>query len=143
MSVAVAAIVIADLLVIGFCVVYLSRAARTLSHRWQEQRIALETVRGSLERLVGDADARAQEFERLLASREKQLRTLLYQLAEEEERLRGSAPARPGGDLERGVRRLQERGLGPMEVARELDADPAQVRLLFELGRDAGRKAEA
>jgi hypothetical protein len=135
MIVATAAIVLADLVVIGFCVVYLARAERALARRWLAQRGALEDARSGLAHLVAEAEERAREFERLLGVREKQLRDLLYRLAEEEERVRQAARAEPVGDA--GVRgeveRLAASGMEPIEVARALDLDPAAVRLMFEL----------
>ena len=135
MILAATAIVLADLIVIGFCVVYLSRAERALARRWLAQRDALEDVRGGLGRLVAEAEERAKEFERLLGVREKQLRDLLYRLAEEEERVRRAMQPEAAGDPVRSeVERLAASGMGPVEVARALKLDPAAVRLMFELG---------
>jgi len=134
MAFATVAIVLADLIVIGFCVIYLSRAERAIARRWLEQRDALEDVRSGLGRLVAEAEERAKEFERLLGLREKQLRDLLYRLAEEEERVRRATRAEPTGDTVRSeVDRLAASGMGPVEVARALNLDPAAVRLMFEL----------
>ena len=147
MGVAVATVVLADLLVIGFCVFYLSRAGRVMDQRWQQQRDALDMVRGSLERLVGEADERAREFEQVLGARETQLRKLLHELAQEEERVHGARRTEGGPPTFQGlaqeVDRLAGAGLGPLEVARKLNADPAQVRLIFDLQKKgaAGQKS--
>jgi hypothetical protein len=146
MGIAVAVIVVADLLVIGFCVLYLTRAGERLTRHWTRQREALESVRGALERLVGEAEARAREFEQLLGVREKHLRTLLRELAEGEERVRRAREGRAGGPPPRttiaeDARRLAATGLGAMEVARTLAADPAEVRLVLELEGQAARAA--
>ena len=138
MGVAVAVIVLADLLVIGVCVLYLTRAGETFERRWVQQRETLESVRGALAQLIGEADVRAQEFERVPGAREKHLRQLLYELAGEEKRLRraqpgATAPEPPPAAIAEEVRRLAATGLGAVEVARRLDADPAEVRLMLEL----------
>lgn len=137
MTLAVTAILLADLMVIGFCVYYLSQAGRTLDQRWQSQRDALDAVRRGLERLVGEAEERAREFGDLLGVREKRLRDLLYKLAEEEERLRRAngvqAEIGHAENFAEVVARLAAAGLGPVEIARQLKADPAQVRLMVDL----------
>jgi hypothetical protein len=144
MSYAVAAVVLADLAVIGVCVFYLSRAGQALDERWEKQRHALEGVRGALERLVAEADRRAHDFAQLLGTREQDLRGLLHRLAEQEERVRSSSgievssPAGPG--LANEVSRLTAAGLGPVDVARELKVDPAQVRLMLDLYGEAKAK---
>jgi hypothetical protein len=145
MFTAVLVIVLADLFVIGFCVVFFARAGQALERRAADQRDALERVRGALESLVREAEARAREFEQLLGVREKHLRALLQRLAEEEERLRDASPtppaspavtmARPGGVRVGDAKRLAEAGLGPVDVARTLGADPAEVRLVLDLER--------
>lgn len=138
MGLAVTVIVLADLLVIGFCVLYLARAGRTLERHWSQQRQALENVRGALEGLLGEADTRAREFEQLLGVREKHLRTLLCELAEEESRVRrahqrGAAGTATRTTLAEDARRLTATGLSVVEVARRLETDPAEVRLALEL----------
>jgi len=134
MTLAIVTIVLADLIVIGFCVVYLSRAERAVARRWLAQRDALEDARAGLGRLVAEAEERAKEFERLLGLREKQLRDLIYRLAEEEERVRRVMRAEPSADAVRHeIDRLASGGMGPVEVARALNLDPAAVRLMFEL----------
>jgi hypothetical protein len=134
MALAITTIVLADLIVIGFCVVYLARAEGAVARRWLAQRDALEEARAGLGRLVAEAEERAKEFERLLGLREKQLRDLLYRLAEEEERVRRATRTEPAGDgVRREVDRLASSGMGPVEVARALSLDPAAVRLMFEL----------
>jgi len=146
MGYAVAVVVLADIAVICFCMFYLSRAGRTLDDRWNEQRKALEAARGALERLVGDADERARDFDRVLGARERHLRGLLYRLAEQEERVRRSdtgtetgQAATPGLAAEIG--QLTDAGLGPVEVARKLNVEPAQVRLILGL-HDQAEKGE-
>jgi hypothetical protein len=146
MGIAVAVIVVADLLVIGFCVLYLTRAGDTLTRHWTRQRETLENVRSALERLVGEAEARAREFEQLLGVREKHLRTLLRELAEGEDRVRQAQESRGSGrsarpTLAEDARRLAATGLGAMEVARTLAADPAEVRLVLELEGGTARAA--
>jgi hypothetical protein len=137
MGLAVTMVVLADIAVICFCVFYLSRAGRALDERWNAQRDALEAARGALERLVRDADERATDFERVLGARERSLRGLLFRLAEQEERVRRSdsgpqrSPASPATAKE--ISRLRAAGLGPVEVARELNVEPAQVRLVLGL----------
>jgi hypothetical protein len=137
MGLAVALVVLADIAVIGICVFYLARAGRRLDTGWQRQQHALDDSRSALERLIGDADQRAREFERVLGARERALRDLLYRLAEEEERVRragdADADAVPS-TLTDEVTRLTAAGLGPVDVARELQIDPAQVRLMLDLG---------
>jgi hypothetical protein len=145
MFTAVLVIVLADLFVIGFCVVFLARAGQGLERRAADQRQALERVRGALESLVREAETRAREFEQLLGVREKHLRALLQRLVEEEERLRDASPMpaassaaarlRPGGVSAEDAKRLANAGLRPVDVARTLGADPAEVRLVLDLER--------
>ena len=137
MGLAVAVVVLADIAVICFCVFYLSRAGRALDERWHAQRDVLEAARGALERLVKDADKRARDFEQVLGARERSLRGLLFRLAEQEERVRRSdgvperSQATPVTATQ--ISRLTAAGLGPLEVARELNVEPAQVRLVLGL----------
>lgn len=137
MGLAVSMVVLADIAVICFCVFYLSRAGKALDERWNAQRKTLEAARGALERLVRDADERATDFERVLGARERSLRGLLFRLAEQEERVRRcdtgaeTSAANPGTARE--ISRLRAAGLGPVEVARELNVEPAQVRLVLGL----------
>lgn len=145
MSFAVMAVLLADLMVIGFCVYYLSQAGRTLDQRWQSQRDALEAVRCGLERLVGEAEERARDFGELLGTREKHLRDLLYRLADEEERVRRASGVRSEVSSADGfgqlVAQLAATGLGPVEIARRLKADPAQVRLMVDLQSQSSTRA--
>ena len=145
MAYAVAAMVLADIAVICFCIFYFSRAGRTLDDRWNVQRKALEAARGALERLVGEADERARDFDRVLGAREQSLRGLLFRLAEQEERVRRSdttteTPQKSTRGLAAEIGRLASAGLGPVEVARKLNVEPAQVRVILGLREQAAQE---
>jgi hypothetical protein len=146
-AVALGAVVAVDLAVTFYCFVHIGRSGRRLDDRWQTQHAALDTVRGALERLVAEADERAAAFERLLGEREERLRRLLLQLAEQEDRLRTAAPVRAPGErgpeLAAEVARLAGTGLEAVEIARRLGVDPAQVRVILDLGGSAGSGRQA
>lgn len=149
MGYAVTIVVLADIAVICFCVFYFSRAGHALDERWERQWKVLEGARGALERLVGDADVRARDFDQVLGTRERQLRGLLYRLAEQEERLRRSEastepPPPAASRFASEVSRLSVAGLSPVEVAHELKVEPAQVRLVLDLhGQAEGARHDA
>jgi hypothetical protein len=144
MGYAVLVMVLADLAVIGVCVFYLTRAGGALEAQSQKQRLALDAARVALERLVAHADERARDLEQALGARERQLRDLLYRLAEQEDRVREAAgepretqAARPG--LAAQAQQLAARGLDALEVARELEIDPAEARVMLDLYDARGR----
>jgi hypothetical protein len=141
MSYTIMLVALADLAVIGLCVLYLMRAGRSLESQWQKQRVVLDGAQVGLERLIEQADERARALEEALGTRERQLRDLLYRLAQQEERVRTPAAVRPPREtaaatqptLAGQAHRLAAGGMDTVEVARELAVEPAQVRVMLDL----------
>lgn len=145
MNYTIVLVALADLAVIGLCVLYLVRAGRGLELQWQKQRVTLDGAQVALERLIEQADERARALEGALGTRERQLRDLLYRLAQQEERVRTPLVVAPPTEaaeaaqptLAAQAHRLAARGLDVVEVARELAVEPAHVRVMLDLYESA------
>jgi len=138
MGYAITAVILADVGVVFFCIFYFTRAGKAMDDRWMEQRQAFEGARVELGRLVQEAERRSREFQSTLERREKTLRDLLYRLSEQEERVRqagtsGATEVRDDAGVRDRVGRLAASGNGPLEIARDLKLEPAQVRLIMDM----------
>jgi hypothetical protein len=115
-----------DLIAVAALALLVLRTTRRRRHAEEDQRATMEALRGDLAQLVADAEAKARTIDKVLAAREKRLRTLLAEVGRLEGDVRGARPAPP---LDRG-----RQPLDPADILDERDAgDPAEARLLRDL----------
>ncbi|MFN8542729.1 MAG: hypothetical protein U0807_00745 [Candidatus Binatia bacterium] len=124
-----------DVAAVGALAWLLARGARQRIVVLDDQRAALETLRGDLGRLLEEAEQRARALERSLAARERSLRSVVGAIGRAEEAAddaRQDRPLRPVKPLTR----------EPVSLG-ESDLDPGEARLLADLELSLGRGRSA
>jgi hypothetical protein len=123
------------------------RGGRERDAALAEQRAALEALRTDLAELLADAERRAHALEESLAGREQSLRGLLVNVGKVEEKRSAAkrTPAPPKPAPPSAEPRPRPAGLEALrgdlaQVARKLNVDPAEARLLRDLEVSLGTK---
>ena len=142
-----------DLAAVGGLAWLVVRGGRERDAALAEQRAALEALRTDLGELLADAERRGQALEESLAGRERSLRDLLAKVSRAEEKQARPTPKRaaekaapsPAGPPAAAARPLRPAGLEALrgdlaQVARKLNVDPAEARLLRDLEVSLGAK---
>jgi hypothetical protein len=139
-----------DLAAVGGLAWLVVRGGRERDAALAEQRAALEALRTDLGELLADAERRGQALEESLAGRERSLRDLLAKVGRVEEKRAAakrapaqpapsSAAPRPAAPSPRPAGLEALRG-DLAQVARKLNVDPAEARLLRDLEVSLGSK---
>jgi hypothetical protein len=125
-----------DLIAVAGLALLVLRTSRQRKDAAEDQRATLETLRGDLAQLIADAESRTRTIDKVLAAREKRLRTLLADVERFDAPPRPVSRERPTAPFERVRQPLDpadiiEEGTPP-RGGREA-ADPAEARLLRDL----------
>jgi len=134
-----------DLIAVAGLALLVLRTTRQRKDAAEDQRATLETLRGDLAQLIEDAENRTRTIDKVLAAREKRLRTLLAEMGRYEGEPRSASRERTAPPFERSRQPLDPADIleegAEVRFGREA-ADPAEARLLRDLDvRLGGRTA--
>jgi hypothetical protein len=133
-------ITIGAILLIGLALTYRARQRDVQPPRTAEGRRELEEfladARELSERLAANLDAKAARLERLIGQADERLGRLeRHTEARPRQEARQHAPPDDTGPLNRRIYDLADRGLPPVEIAKQLSQQVGQVELILALRR--------